>query len=67
MQAQENWTNRDEDNVSPRCENTDEIVYHVINECPSLVLAREGHPDITLDTSPEYLVWSEKKQEWEEI
>ena len=45
----------------------DETFHHVINECPSLAGAREGHSDISLDISPESLVWSEKKKGWEEM
>ena len=67
LRAQGDWRNRDEGSICPRCENTNETFYHVINECPSLATAREGHSNISLDISPESLVWSEKKKGWEEM
>ena len=45
-----------------RCQSRKETFHHVINECPSLAEARAGHSDVSLNISPESLVWSEKKK-----
>jgi len=43
LKAHRDWRDRKEDPTCPRCESRAETFHHVINECPSLADAREGH------------------------
>ena len=62
LKAHWDWRDWEADPTCPRCESREETFHHVINECPSLATARAGHSDISLDISPESLVWSEKEK-----
>ena len=59
------WRDREADPTCPRYESREETFHHVINQCPSLAKEREGHSDVSLNISPESLVWSEKKKGWD--